>query len=78
MQPTSDAVGEIKDMETHKEIHKATVSSDDEPRTFNKAINCPDADLWYAAMTEELKIFEKISLYEVVKRPRDHKIVDSK
>jgi transposase InsO family protein len=78
VQPASDAVGEIKDMETHEEVYKATVSSDDEPRTFNEAINRPDADLWYAAMTEELKIFEKIGLYEAVERPRDRKIVDSK
>lgn len=78
VQPASDAVGEIKDTETHEEVYKATISSDDEPRTFNEAISRPDADLWYAAMTEELKIFEKIGLYEVVERPRDRKIVDSK
>src|SRR3979409_2225929 len=36
----------------------------EEPRTFLEAANRPDADLWEAAMLEELKIFEKIGLYE--------------
>jgi hypothetical protein len=78
MQDIPESVGEIKVAETHGEAYKATVSCEGEPRTFNEAMSCPDADLWYVAMTEELKVFKKIGLYEVVEQPRDHKIVDSK
>ena len=63
---------------THEEAYKATTACDDEPKSFNDAVNHPDADLWYAAMAEELKTFEKISLYEVIDRPHDRKIIDSK
>jgi hypothetical protein len=73
-----ESVGKIEVAETHGEAYKATVSCEGEPRTFNEAMSCPDADLWYVAMTEELKVFEKIGLYEVVKWPHDHKIIDLK
>jgi hypothetical protein len=71
-------VGEIEVAETHGEAYKVTVSCEGEPRTFNEAMSRPDADLWYAAMTEELEVFEKIGLYEVVEWPCDRKIIDLK
>lgn len=71
-----EAVGEIEAMEMHGEAYKATVAYNGEPGTFHEAMNHPDADLWYTAMTEELKIFEKIG--EEVECPHDHKVVDSK
>ena len=50
----------------------------DDPRTYEEAVDQPDADLWQGAMSEELSIFEKIGLYEEVERLRDWKVIDSK
>ena len=45
-----------------------TTLLDNEPLTYNGAVECPDADLWLAAMAIELNTFKEISLYqEVVK-----------
>jgi len=50
----------------------------DDPRTYEEAMNRPDVDLWKTAMLEELKIFEKIGLYEEVERLKDRKVISSK
>ena len=51
---------------------------DSEPLTYGNTVECPDANLWQAAMASELKTFEEIGLYQEVKAPPDRKIIDSK
>ena len=51
---------------------------DNEPLTYNNAVECPNADLWLATMAIELNMFKEISLYQEVKAPPDRKIIDSK
>ena len=55
-----------------------TTLLDIKPLTFNNTIEHPDANLWLAAMEVELNTFKKISLYQEVGMPCDHKIIDSK
>jgi hypothetical protein len=50
----------------------------EDPKTFEESVNRPDADLWQAAMLEELRVFQKIGLYEEVERLKGQKVVDSK
>ena len=51
---------------------------DIKPLTYNDAIKRPNTDLWQATMSIELNMFKEISLYQEVKMPRDHKIINSK
>ena len=51
---------------------------DNEPLTYNNAIERPNTDLWLAAMAIELNTFKEIGLYQEVKAPPDRKIIDSK
>ena len=51
---------------------------DNEPLTYNDAVERPDANLWLAAMAIKLNTFKEISLYQEVEAPPDHKIIDSK
>ena len=55
-----------------------TTLLDIEPLTYNDTIECPDTDLWLAAMSIELNTFKEIGLYKEVKILPDHKIIDSK
>jgi hypothetical protein len=41
-------------------------------------MSCPDAAQWQIACTEELDIFRRMKLYEVVEKPPNRKVVDSK
>jgi hypothetical protein len=72
---TEEREGE-KDPSADEHAYRADASED--PRTFEEAANRPDADLWQAAMLEELKVFEKIGLYEEVARLKDRKVISSK
>ena len=51
---------------------------DNEPLTYNDAIECPNTDLWLAAMAIKLNTFMEIGLYQEVEAPPDCKIINSK
>ena len=55
-----------------------TTPLDIEPLTYNDAIECPDTNLWLAAMSTKLNTFKEIGLYKEVELPSDCKIINSK
>ena len=55
-----------------------TTPLDNEPLTYNDAVEHPDADLWLAAMAIELNTFKEIGLYQEVEAPTNCKIINSK
>jgi Reverse transcriptase (RNA-dependent DNA polymerase) len=68
----AEAPGEVGD------AHASVATSDEDPLTYQQAMNGADATEWLAACAEELSSFEKLNVYEVVDRPSDRKVVDSK
>jgi hypothetical protein len=50
----------------------------DEPPTYKAAMASPEAAQWLIACIEELKALERMQTYELVDRPKDRKVVDSK
>lgn len=57
--------------------HVAIVDTDDWiPRTYREAMQWPD--LWLPPMLKELKMLKERSVYEIIPRPADHNVVDSK
>ena len=72
-------------MESHCDILTQSVQCaatatllDNEPLTYNDAVERPDTDLWLATMAIELNTFKEIGLYQEVEAPPDRKIIDSK
>src|SRR6202008_1249116 len=60
------------------EAHVYAAAIQEEPLSFNQAIESDHAADWYAAMGEELKALEKNNTWEVVDRPARQSIVDCK
>lgn len=56
----------------------AMTSSNGELASYYRAMKCPDADFWLVAIYKELRMFDKIGLYEEVNHPPEHKIIDLK
>ena len=75
----ADVIESHRDTSSQHTCHVATaIPLDSEPLTYSNTVEHPDADLWQAAMTCELKTFEEIGLYQEVEAPPDCKIIDSK
>ena len=49
-----------------------------EPSTYNEAINYDEATEWTVAMTEEMESLHKNQTRELVKPPREQKIIGCK
>jgi hypothetical protein len=58
------------------QVNKAEI--DENPQTYKEAMSCPDATQWQIACAEELDIFRQMKLYEIVDKPTNRKVVDSK
>jgi hypothetical protein len=58
------------------QANKAEIEKD--PPTYRAAMSHPDAIQWQIACAEELDIFKHMKLYEVVDRPTDRKVINSK
>ena len=54
------------------------MASEGDPTTFNEAIGCHDRESWMNAMMEEMESLEKNSVWELVPKPKDRKIVGCK
>jgi hypothetical protein len=61
---------------TLSQVNKAEIDKD--PQTYKEAISRPDATQWQIACAEELDVFRQMKLYEIVDKPTDRKVVDSK
>lgn len=46
------------------------------PRTYREAMRRPD--LWFSLMAKKLEMLKERRVYEVVPKPSDHNVVDSK
>ncbi len=60
------------------EVARAVSGTDDIPNTYRQAIRSTDAELWEKAIQEELDSLEENECWEVVDRPKDRKVVDSR
>jgi hypothetical protein len=58
------------------QANKAEIEED--PPTYRAAMSHHDAIQWQISCAEELDIFKHMKLYEVVDRPTDCKVIDSK
>jgi hypothetical protein len=56
----------------------AQVANAPEPRTYAKAMARPDAAQWEAASEEEICVFQRLGIYEVVPRSKNRRVVGSK
>ena len=61
----------INQIENAEYALQVTTSTDNEPTTYQDALNHPDADQWKAAMMQELNAIERAGVYEEVDRPPD-------
>lgn len=52
--------------------------SADSPKSFNEAINNSDSESWKEAMDNEIKCLNKNETWEIVKKPKDKKVLDLK
>lgn len=61
--------------------YKTEMCADDinyEPRTYQDAVKCDEAEKWIEAMEEELKSIDKNETWELCELPRERKAVGSK
>ena len=61
----------INQIENAEHALRVTTSTDNEPTTYQDALNHPDVDQWQAAMMQELNAIERAGVYEEVDRPPD-------
>jgi hypothetical protein len=54
------------------------ILDDEEPKFYRQAISRPNADLWHSAIEAEMDALRHNHTWDVVDRPTDRKIVDSK
>jgi hypothetical protein len=54
------------------------ILDDEEPKLYRQAISGPNADLWHSAIEAEMDTLRHNHTWDVVDRPNDRKIVDSK
>ena len=52
--------------------------SDDDPKTYKKAMKLPDADLWRAACEAEISSLVENKVFTVIDRPVDKPVITSK
>ncbi|KAI5338280.1 hypothetical protein L3X38_017551 [Prunus dulcis] len=60
------------------EVHYALNISQGDPITYREAIASDERDSWISAMTEEIESFYKNSVWELVPKPKDRKLVGCK
>jgi hypothetical protein len=61
---------------TSSQANRTTL--DEDPPSYRDTMSRPDAAQWQIACAEELDVFRRMKLYEVVEKPPDRKVVDSK
>jgi hypothetical protein len=61
---------------TLSKVNKAKIDKDSQ--MYKAAISRPDATQWQIACVEELDVFRQMKLYEIVDKPTNQKVVDSK
>jgi hypothetical protein len=54
------------------------VNIEDDPKTYNEAINCPHSKLWVEAIREELNSMRKNKVWELVSLPNNYKPIGCK
>jgi hypothetical protein len=54
------------------------ILDDEEPKFYRQAISGPNADLWHSPIVAEMDALRPSHTWDVVDRPTDRKIVDSK
>lgn len=59
-------------------ISVGLLTENDEPRTYENAINSYDATLWRQAMDEEMKSLEKNNTWTLTDPPSNQKIIDNR
>jgi transposase InsO family protein len=64
----------------HKALEHAFMAGTDasKPKLFHKAMQHPDANLWYKAAVKEMQVHIKNGTWELVKLPPRHKVIGSK
>jgi len=66
-------------IDRYAEAMKATISDQDgDPKSRLAALSSVDEDMWEQAMNEELDSLRKTGTWEVVKRPTDRKVIDTR
>ena len=55
-----------------------TMSSRNEPQTYQQAIDSPEVDQWNAAMLDKYKLLQECGTWEMVPQPANCQIVGSK
>jgi hypothetical protein len=63
-----------------EEVHNTSryILDDVEPKYYRQVISEPNADLWHSAIAAEMDALRRNHTWDVVDRPTDRKIVDSK
>jgi hypothetical protein len=54
------------------------ILDDEEPKFYPQAINRPEPDVWHSAIEDAMDYLQHKPTWDVVDRPTDRKIVDSK
>jgi hypothetical protein len=54
------------------------ILDDEQPKFYRQGISGPNADLWHSAIEAEMDSLRRNHTWDVVDRPTDRKIVDSK
>ncbi|CAL8115729.1 unnamed protein product [Prunus armeniaca] len=60
------------------EVNYALNISEGDPSTYREAIASDERDSWISAMTEEMESLYKNSIWELVPKPKDKKLVECK
>jgi hypothetical protein len=54
------------------------ILDDEEPKLYRQAISGPNGDLWHSAIETKMDALRRNYTWDVVDRPTDRQIVDSK
>jgi hypothetical protein len=67
-------------MDPHEEVLNISgnILDDEKPKFYRQAISGPNADLWHSAIEADMDALLRNHTWDVVDRPTDRKIVDSK
>jgi hypothetical protein len=67
-------------MDPDKEVLNTSqnILDDEEPKFYRQVISGPNADLWHSAIEAEMDALQRNHTWDVVDRPTDRTIVDSK
>jgi hypothetical protein len=76
--PMPDFNNPVMDPDTEVLNISRNILDDEEPKFYRQAINGPNANLWHSAIEAEMDSHRCNHTWDVVDRPTDRKIVDSK